>query len=354
MASTNFQPDWAYPPGQTISELLDYRGWTQSEFAENLDESLSKVSNLISGQEEITSSLARKLSLVFGSTEDFWISREKQYRSSLVHLEKNIKWLKKFPIRHMQDQGLIPRKRSDFEKISACLEYFGVPSVSDWNDTYEGSHRLAAYRKSPTFESDEAATIVWLRQGEVFASKNQTEIWDAKKFMAALPEIRELTLIKSPKDFIPKLMELCASCGVSVVISPTPPKCRASGVSRFLSKQKAQIMLSVRYLSDDHFWFTFFHEAAHLLLHSESPIFIEGLDVNSDQEEGEANEYAAETLIPIEFREELRQLPINYRSVIKFSKKVGISPGIVVGQMQHLGTCPRNRLNKLKVRYSWS
>ena len=354
MASTNFQPDWAYPPGKTISELLDYRGWTQSEFAENLDESLSKVANLISGQEEITSSLARKLSLVFGSSENFWISREEQYRNSLTHLENNIKWFRKFPITHMQDHGLIPRKGSDAEKISACLEYFGVPSVSDWNDAYEGSHRLAAYRKSPTFESDEAATIVWLRQGEVFARKNLTESWDAQKFMAVLPNIRELTLVKSPRVFIPKLTELCASCGVSVFVAPTPPKCRASGVSRFLSNKKAQIMLSVRYLSDDHFWFTFFHEAAHLLLHSESPVFIEGLDVSPDQEEGEANEFAAETLIPNEFREELRLLPIDYRSVIKFSRKVGISPGIVVGQMQYLGTCPRNRLNKLKVRYSWS
>jgi hypothetical protein len=37
-----------------------------------------------------------------------------------------------------------------------------------------------------------------------------------------------------------------------------------------ISPNKAMVILSFRYLSDDHFWFTFFHEIAHLLLHNAS------------------------------------------------------------------------------------
>ncbi len=39
--------------------------------------------------------------------------------------------------------------------------------------------------------------------------------------------------------------------------------------------------------------------------------------------------------------------------MLKFSKKIGIAPGVVVGQMQYREMIQNNHLNKLKVRYSW-
>jgi len=114
------------------------------------------------------------------------------------------------------------------------------------------------------------------------------------------------------------------------------------------------LLLSFRYLTDDHFWFTFFHEAAHLLLHADKCIFLEGDDKLSTAEEQEANAFAADALIPVEYQEEMLSLPANAIAVIRFAKKVGVSRGIVVGQLQHLGRIRRNQLNNLKQRYSWS
>jgi HTH-type transcriptional regulator / antitoxin HigA len=43
----------------------------------------------------------------------------------------------------------------------------------------------------------------------------------------------------------------------------------------------------------------------------------------------------------------------NYKDVMRFARKIGVSSGIVVGQMQHKNIIQKNRYNFLKTRYSW-
>jgi Zn-dependent peptidase ImmA (M78 family) len=73
----------------------------------------------------------------------------------------------------------------------------------------------------------------------------------------------------------------------------------------------------------------------------------------STKQEKEANEFAAGALIPHEFRATLLSLPLDSIEVIKFARRVGISPGIVVGQLQHIGRFKPSQLNGLKRRYTW-
>jgi len=112
--------------------------------------------------------------------------------------------------------------------------------------------------------------------------------------------------------------------------------------------------MSFRYLSDDHFWFAFFHEAGHLLLHGESSIFLEGEGRLSTAEEEEANGFAANMLIPVEYRDELLKLPANGVVIMRFARRVGVSPGIVVGQLQKRGILRWNQLRNLKRQYAWT
>ncbi len=162
-----------------------------------------------------------------------------------------------------------------------------------------------------------------------------------------------LTRKRDPKLFIPELKRRCAECGVAVVIVRAPTGCRASGATRFLSRDKALLLLSFRYLSDDHFWFTFFHEAGHLLLHGKSALFLEGPNMLSTKEEEEASGFAARTLIPSEFRPGLLDLGVDGRQVIRFARLVGVSPGVVVGQLQYLRRLSPRQLNNLKTRFRW-
>jgi Zn-dependent peptidase ImmA (M78 family) len=63
-----------------------------------------------------------------------------------------------------------------------------------------------------------------------------------------------------------------------------------------LEKDKALLLLSGRFLSDDQFWFSFFHEAAHLILHSQEP-HIDHESTSTPQQETEANGFAQRVIL---------------------------------------------------------
>lgn len=72
--------DWIQPPGGTIVDLLEERGWTHVELAQALDCSTQFVEDLLFGHVPISLEIAERLSSVFGSTPEFWLKLESNYR----------------------------------------------------------------------------------------------------------------------------------------------------------------------------------------------------------------------------------------------------------------------------------
>ncbi len=112
------------------------------------------------------------------------------------------------------------------------------------------------------------------------------------------------------------------------------------------------IVLSFRHKSDDHFWFSFFHEAGHLILHDKKALFIEDGSEVTDEEEKEANDFASNLLVPPEHRFELESLPARSKAIIRFAVRLGVSPGVIVGQLQYKRIISFNQMNNLKRRYT--
>jgi HTH-type transcriptional regulator/antitoxin HigA len=354
MSSHEFHPNWASAPGDTILDILSERDITVVEFANRVEESLENIEDLLQGRATITLGVARKLEGVLGASVEFWISRDFQYRQSVDRLHQtNRQWLSQFPVGDMIKFGWIKPKPRPSDEVSACLQYFNVPSVSAWHEVYGELQQMAAFRTSPSLDSRPGAVAAWLRQGEIEAEASDCKPWSPERFRELLPHIRALTREKDPECFIPALQKCCAEAGVAVAVVRGPTGCRASGATRFLTPDKALLLLSFRYLSDDQFWFTFFHEAGHLLLHGKTTLFVEGLDTSSTAQEREANEFAAQMLIPEEFSTELLSLGKSSHEIVRFARKIGVSPGIVVGQLQHFGKVKRNYFNALKRRFEW-
>lgn len=358
LANNTFQPNWVSPPGDTMADILEERHLSPIEFADQIGYSVDITNDLLNGNSLITIEMAQRLERALGVSASFWMNRESQYRKDISRFQVEARsstdevWLKELPVKDMAALGWIKPTHRASDKVAECLRFFGVPNVRAWRETYHDVLETSAFRTSASFDSQSGAVAAWLRQGEIEGAKIESKVWDAKYFQEALPNIRALTRKRNPDTFIPELQELCAECGVAVVIARAPTGCRASGATLFLSPSKALLLLSFRYLSDDHFWFTFFHEAAHLILHSKDDLFLEGMEICSMKEE-EANDFAANTLIPEQFQSELSNMPLNGREVIRFARKIGVSPGVVVGQLQHLGVINRNQLNNLKTRFGW-
>jgi Zn-dependent peptidase ImmA (M78 family) len=77
------------------------------------------------------------------------------------------------------------------------------------------------------------------------------------------------------------------------VHTPYINKALINGCTRWLNHTPF-IQLTDRYTSKDSFWFTFFHEAGHIILHGKKDIFLENLDYSDKDlhKEEEANEFA--------------------------------------------------------------
>jgi addiction module HigA family antidote len=356
-----FRPNWISPPGDTVADLLDEQGWSQAEFAERVGYTTKHVNQLIRGKAAITEDTAVRLERVLGGSAQFWLSREAQYREALARVdEKDVleswaEWLSELPVNQMIEFGWINDGSDKAELVAACLKFFGVASLDAWHSTYTTpiAECYAAFRASSKYEKKLGSVVAWLRQGERRAGELTCNAFNRSRFLAQLDELRALTNHTNPELFVQELVNVCASVGVAVVFEPAPKGCPAAGATKWLTPEKALLMLSLRYKTNDHLWFAFFHEAAHIVHHGKKLLFLEGTGGLSDEAEREANEFAANVLIPPEHAKALPYLRHTHADVEEFARAVGVAPGIVVGRMQHDELLPPSYLNDLKVRYTW-
>lgn len=357
--AADFQPDWASPPGRTITEIMAAKGISTTALARAIDAPQSLVGELTAGNVHIDRQMAHALERALGPSASFWLAREQQYRSDLARIATSNQaasareLISKLPVADMRRFGWIADVADKEHLLRTCLSFFGVERIEDWHSRYRDEIAVAAFRTSQTFESNSYAVAAWLRRAYSESERIKCRRWDAAALKQALPLMRALSRTKDPERFLPQLIAICASVGIALVIVQAPKGCRASGATRFLSPHKALVVLSFRYRSDDHFWFTFFHEIGHLVLHSHDALFIEDESGVTEAEEAEANEFAARILIPKVHEDALRNLRPGVKAIITFARTIGVSPGVVVGQLQHRGLVKRDRLNSLKRRYAW-
>ena len=353
-----FQPDYTIHPGEILGETLQARAISQSELASRCGLSEKHVSQIINGKASITSETALVFEQVLDVRANLWMNLESNHRLQLARREVQDRlasygeWATRFPIQALTNLGWLPKQSSDTDSARALLRFFGVTSPDTWEKQYE---KLAvAYRKSKAFQSSIESVSAWLRIGTLTAAKTTTEPFDKARFHQALSEIRSLTHLPA-REFEPRMKQLCSDAGVVLAFVRELPKIRLSGATRWISSDKALIMQSLRHRKDDHFWFTFFHEAAHVLLHGKRSVFIDEELMEDSEEERKADAFAANHLIPSKsYSSLIRSGRPSKAAVVAFAKNQGIAPGIVVGRLQHDEVIPFSWFNDLKRTFVFS
>lgn len=349
-----FEPDYLVTPGDVLQEALSDLGMTQAELAKRTGLTTKTVNQVIKGHAPISTETALLLERVLGTRARFWSNLETIYRERLAKrqerevLAEHVGWLRKFPLADLRKRDLIPDTRDKVEILAAILDFFGVGSIEAWQEVWTAPE--AALRHSPTVKGDAEALATWLRLGELESTRAQCPAFRRAEFTSALQEIRQLTT-KEPSRFEPELRRLCCGAGVILCLVPQVAKAPVHGAARWLGKHGV-IQLSLRYKTNDHFWFAFFHEAGHLLKHGKKRIFIENGGAKDEFEE-EADRFAADFLIPRDVQSELPNLR-SKRRITEFAERIGVHPGIVVGRLQHDGVLQYNHCNELKMRLKWA
>lgn len=337
----------AIPPGYTIKEQLEYKNMSQKEFAARMDMSEKHISKLINGEVLLTTDMAMRLELVLGISASFWSNLEFIYREKLakVELENNmnddLELVSKFPYNQMAKLGWVPKTNSKVEKVINLRKYFEVIKL---DLLFEGTLQNVYYRRLINSKSQDYALMAWAQKAKLESRKKDVSPINIRGIIDSIPFYRSLTK-EEPEVFCKKLEDNLASNGVSIVFLPYIGGSFLHGAT-FYDGKKIILGLTVRDKNADIFWFSFFHEIAHIVLGHINMTY------DSKMEE-EANKYAEETLIPSDvYQNFIKNNKISIDSINTFSNEIGIDSGIVVGRLQKNGILKYNQMNELKKKYS--
>lgn len=348
-------PDRAIHPGVYLGEEIEARGMTQTELARRMERPVQVVNEIVRGRKAISEETALGLERVLGTPARVWLNLQSMYglvRARLAEeaaLGEQAAWLERFPVQEMARRGWIEQEGAVADRVRSLLQFLGLQSFSHWDE------RQAAlgFRLSPKAKTDRFALHAWVRRGEIEGRSLPADPYDEARFRSALAEIRGLT---AERDFRERAVSLCASAGVALAIVPELPKTGAQGAARWLTPEKALIQINIRYRWADVFWFTFFHEASHVLMHRQKELFVDvRRGMARDAREDEADRFAADFLIPPErWAAFVGARPHTAARVRAFAAGEGIAPGIVVGRLQHERLIPHDRLNDLRERLEYA
>jgi len=305
-----FEPDYAISPGETLKEVMESLNMSQKELAVRTGLTVQSLNRIFKGEQPISYETANKLELATGVPARMWNNLEAQYREQLAktkerkQLETNLDWLKTIPTKELIQRKAIEPQKDKVLLLRETLKFYGLSSVSAWKDIW--AKPAVAARRSQCFESRPGPASSWIRLGEIKAHRIDCQPFDKNNFIRAVKKIRLLT-VKDPEEFIPETIRLCADSGIALALVPEMKKVPWHGATKWLSASKAMILLNLRGKMEDQFWFSFFHEAGHVLYDSKKDLYINDGSID-DPREQKANEFAAEFLIPRERDPEIASL----------------------------------------------
>ena len=349
----------AFHPGYYIADINEDMEVSQAEFAKRMGTTAKTLSKLINGQANISNDLAKKLSVMMGTSVEVWQNLQNTYDRKLIEMQQakdydeQTKIVKEIDYRYFVDVVDLPITRNVNDKVANLCRFF---RVSDLRIMLQPDF-LVNFRTSTSCNNEKNIinSRAWI-QTAINISKNiNTSPYDAQKLKRYLPELRSMT-VQKPEEFLPRMKEIFADCGVAFVLLPHLKNAGVNGAVKWINDERVVLAMNNRGLDADKFWFSLFHEIKHVLQQKIKTVFIsstmeEMIDINNKLEK-EADEFATDYLIaPADYK---KFSPSKYTSdneIVEFAKKIGIHPGIVAGRMQHDGIIPQNRCSKLKEKY---
>lgn len=333
--------DIAFHPGETLAEKLEEINMGPKEFAIRTGKPEKTINAVLKGESAITSDMAILFEDVLQIPARFWLKQQYEYdeyiarqkRQSVIELAKD--WAAAFPYAEMAKLGWIIPTRKVEEKVAHLFKYFGVSSSDAWEEYFYKQQLKVSFRISLYNTKKPHALSAWIRQGELQASKINAPSFDKKMLLAQLPKIKAL-MATHPDDFFQQLQELCLLAGVKVIYTPCIKKAPISGATRWINEHPV-VQMTGRYNQNDRFWFTFFHELGHILLHGKKEIFLEDIEYSDydKQKEKEADEFAIKwTFSEEEEKEVSKNEVLTETDIVKYAAKFNTHPAIIIGRLQ--------------------
>ena len=340
--SNQYVPQIQFHPGETLAEKLEELGMGPKEFSVRTNKPEKTIIAVLSAKSSITPEMAVKFEHVLKIPAHFWLKQQSEYDEYLAREENNkmvensIAWAKLFPVKEMIKLGWISEKQEWEEKTKELLSFFCISNHKAWENYYLNQELKTAFRISLKNTQQPHSISAWLRHGEVAAAKIESYSYSEAGLRALLPELK-LLMAKQPEDFFVKLQTICLKAGVKVIYTPCLSHAPISGATRWINDNPV-IQISGRYKRNDNFWFTFFHEAGHILLHGKKDIFLENVEncEESPDKEQEANNFAIKwTFSFAEEKQLLSKGILTEPDIQEYANQINTHPAMIIGRLQH-------------------
>lgn len=350
----NWSPDWAVRPGDVLVDALEERGMTQAELGRRMARPLKTISEIATGKAAVTPDTAVQLERTLGIPAAIWLRLEAAYRErqarerDRAELASHIEWLGRFPVKQLRERGLV-HGATPAEQAESLLSYFGVTGPTGWEQHW--GNLAGSYRMSESAQVSRYAVASWLREAEVEVASARLPRFRPTEIHRKVPRLRELTRAIVFAGAVEEARHLLGEAGVGLVLVGGYPGAPASGAVRWI-KGSPWIILTLRYKTDDQFWFSLFHELGHLLTAGKGSDVVEEMGgPGSRAEEDSANAFAREALVPQDALDRLVGGGDFGRGIVRsLAAEIGVAPGVVVGRLQRDGLVRKSQLNDLKVR----
>ena len=357
-------------PGKKLESLLKANSMTRKELAARTSVSEKHISTLISGERNITASFARKLGYVFdGYDAKYWMHLQNDYDSAeLEKKERNNITDEEFAVlKHLDDvirylvntdnseDGIKPSD-SPADKV---MKLRSLLKISDLTLMPKVSYN-AAYRAQLTSNImvDPYVLFAWqsICEAETRDIKANTAL-DVSMLKDRLKDIKAL-MFDRLADGLTKLQKIMSECGIRFNVvrnfRGAPVQGFIKNITDEKSGQQLILCLTLRGARADTFWFTLFHEIAHVINGDYKAKFVD-FDSENGEAETKADTFARDFLIPPqEYMSFIREhSSVNWDDIEEFAQKIGVAPFIVLGRLQKDQIVDWSQFNGHVVRYKW-
>lgn len=339
MSELNYIHD-APHPGTFIREEVDARGWSQRDLAYILGVPEQSVNTILAGKRGISPEMAKALGDAFDVSPELFINLQSAYDMARARepdpgVARRAKIQSSYPLREMIKRGWF--EDTDAAMLEAQMVRFF--RVSQLNDVPHFDH---AAKKSNYYDEIPPSQLAWLFRVRQIAEATPVVKYSRDKLLDAVGRLK--LLLADPEE-ARHVHRILADCGVCFVIVESLPNAKIDGVCFWLRDKTPVIGMSLRHDRIDNFWFVLRHEIEHVLQgHGRSREIIDAdLDGESidgsapmSEEERVANAAAAEFCVAKADMTSFiaRKNPFfSERDVLAFAGRMGVHPGIVVGQL---------------------
>lgn len=354
-------------PGKKLEALLKANSMTRKELAVRTAVTEKHISTLISGERNITASFARKLGCVFdGYGASRWQQLQNEFDlSELEKKERNSITDEEFAvIKHLGDViSYFERKGSishDDSRADKVLKLRALLKISDLTLMPHVSYN-AAYRAQLTSNAliDPYVLFAWQSICEIETRKiKASSALNTRLLKEKLAGIKALMFDKI-SDGLQKLQDIMSECGIRFNVVRNFRGAPVQGFIKDITDEESGrheliMCLTIRRARADIFWFTLFHEIAHVLHGDYKAKFVD-FSSESSEAENRADSFARDFLIP---PEEYLAFTMEHRfprweDIEEFAKKVHVQPFIVLGRLQKDEIVDWSDFARQVVRYKW-